>query len=174
MATTTDTVTMTRGFKISFQFAKRFLFDPKWFILTLRYGLKGIDGRHWRRLRLLPRALHAARRPSTSARTCCRACAIWSLIQPYRNLYLIGGVDDILNDRPPGVLGNTGRDFYFGGQLMFNDEDLKALLAVAGSALVAPAAVGASGASERGRWRPRPGWASGSPEARRGRPASRL
>ena len=60
---------------------------------------------------------------------------IWSLVQPYRNLYLIGGVDDILNDRPPGVLGNTGRDFYFGGQLMFNDEDLKALLAVAGSAL---------------------------------------
>jgi hypothetical protein len=48
-------------------------------------------------------------------------------------------VDDILNGRPPGVYGTTGRDYYVGGQLMFNDEDLKALLAIGGSALAGAA-----------------------------------
>lgn len=135
VATTTDTVTMTRGFKISFQFAKRFLFDPKWFILTLRYGIKestgglGFDMDFFRE-RLALRADLFDFRANVLPRL-----RIWSLVQPYRNLYLVGGVDDVLNDRPPGVLSNTGRDFYIGGQLMFNDEDLKAMLAVAGSAL---------------------------------------
>jgi len=53
----------------------------------------------------------------------------------WRNLYVLGGVDDILNGQPPSALGSVGRDYYLGAQLMFNDEDLKALLAVGGSAL---------------------------------------
>jgi hypothetical protein len=53
----------------------------------------------------------------------------------WRNLYVLAGVDDIINDRPPGALGSIGRDYYVGAQLMFNDEDLKALLAIGGSAL---------------------------------------
>jgi phospholipid/cholesterol/gamma-HCH transport system substrate-binding protein len=36
-----------------------------------------------------------------------------------RNLWIVGGVDDMLNDR---------RDFFLGGQLHFNDEDLKSIL----------------------------------------------
>ena len=44
LTTTTDLVQITRAFKISFQFAKRLFLDPKWFILTLRYGIKESTG----------------------------------------------------------------------------------------------------------------------------------
>jgi phospholipid/cholesterol/gamma-HCH transport system substrate-binding protein len=55
--------------------------------------------------------------------------------------YLIGGADDLLNFK--GVASNTGRgaagagggfDYFFGGQLVFNDEDLKSLLLFGGGA----------------------------------------
>ena len=133
--TTTDTVNITRNFKVSFQFAKRFLFDPKWFVLTLRYGIKestgglGLDMDFFRE-RFTLRADLFDFRSNLYPRL-----RLWGLIQFWRNLYVTGGVDDVINDRPPGVLGNTGRDYFVGGQLMFNDEDLKALLSVGGSAL---------------------------------------
>ena len=48
-------------------------------------------------------------------------------------LYLVGGVDDVLNKRAKfGTAG--GLDFFVGGQLVFNDEDLKSLLLFGGSA----------------------------------------
>ena len=60
---------------------------------------------------------------------------ITSTLQFYHNLFVLAGVDDIINNQPPGAAGTTGRDYFVGGQLMFNDEDLKALLAIGGSAL---------------------------------------
>ena len=48
---------------------------------------------------------------------------------------VLAGVDDVINSRPPGGQGSFGRDYYVGAQLMFNDEDLKSLLAVGGSAM---------------------------------------
>jgi hypothetical protein len=56
-------------------------------------------------------------------------------VQFYRNMYVLAGIDDAINSRPPGGQGSFGRDFYVGGQIMFNDEDLKSLLAVGGSAV---------------------------------------
>jgi phospholipid/cholesterol/gamma-HCH transport system substrate-binding protein len=52
-----------------------------------------------------------------------------------RNIYLIGGVDDVFNYTP--TRGGAGGffDWFFGAQLKFNDEDLKSLLLVGGSAL---------------------------------------
>ena len=48
-------------------------------------------------------------------------------------LYLVGGVDDFLNHR--GTVGTAGGfDWFLGGQLVFNDEDLKSLLLFGGSA----------------------------------------
>jgi len=139
LSTDTTTTTLGRGFKLSFQFAKRFFIDPKWFILTLRYGIKESTGgigfdmdifrerwtvkvdafdfrsNEWPRLRL------------------------YSSIMFYKGIYVLGGVDDVINGRPPGIQGAVGRDYFIGAQLMFNDEDLKSLLAIGGSALGAAA-----------------------------------
>lgn len=60
--------------------------------------------------------------------------AVWN-----KMFYLIAGADDLLNFK--GVANNTGRgaagagggfDYFFGGQLVFNDEDLKSLLLFGG------------------------------------------
>jgi hypothetical protein len=66
----------------------------------------------------------------------------------FRHLYVLGGVDELLNK--PDTLqifkGTSevpiqfdtfrfGRDYFFGGMLRFNDEDLAALLTVGGSAV---------------------------------------
>jgi len=45
----------------------------------------------------------------------------------FRRLYIVGGVDDVLNERPLDGTGG-GRDYFVGGQLRFNDEDLKSIL----------------------------------------------
>ena len=56
------------------------------------------------------------------------AVAVWG-----RMLYVVGGVDDFLNRRAKfGTAG--GFDWFLGGQLVFNDEDLKSLLLFGGSA----------------------------------------
>jgi phospholipid/cholesterol/gamma-HCH transport system substrate-binding protein len=71
--------------------------------------------------------------------------------QIFRYLYILGGVDDALND--PGTFTITpdpfdgppvqfdeyhyGRDWFLGAQLKFNDKDLSALLFVGGAAIAA-------------------------------------
>ncbi|MBU1413915.1 MCE family protein [Myxococcota bacterium] len=52
----------------------------------------------------------------------------------YPGLFLVAGIDDLLNDRPRTGAGG-GRDYFLGAQLRFTDEDLKSLLMVGGSAL---------------------------------------
>lgn len=56
----------------------------------------------------------------------------------FRNVFLVGGIDDILNDRPRTGAGG-GRDYFVGAQLRFNDEDLRGLLFVGGPAVGAAA-----------------------------------
>src|SRR5690606_38930956 len=69
-------------------------------------------------------------------------------VELFRHLYLLGGVDELLNtpDTLSIVSGtddvpiqfdrfHIGRDYFIGGMLRFNDEDLAALLTVGGSAL---------------------------------------
>ena len=56
----------------------------------------------------------------------------WSIWK--RNLFLVGGADDVVNtNRAPAGAGG-GYDWFVGGQLVFNDEDLKSLLLFGGSA----------------------------------------
>ncbi len=131
-------------FRFTFQFAKRF----NW--LTLRYGIKessggvGVDAnlRWWdQSLRLSLDAFDASfdRFPRVK---------LAMAVEVFRSLYILGGIDDALN--APGRLAiNTGtavvpnqfdtlrygRDYFFGGMLRFNDEDLAALLTIGGSAL---------------------------------------
>lgn len=137
--TVTDTVTLVRSFKISFQFAKRILVDPKWFILTLRYGIKESTGGLGADLDFFRERLTLKLDVFDFRTNIWPRLRLNGSIMFWRNLYVLGGVDDIINDRPPGALGSVGRDYYIGAQLMFNDEDLKALLTVGGSAVAGAA-----------------------------------
>lgn len=130
--------------RFTFQFAKRF----GW--LTARYGLKestggvgvDMDAAWWgRKLRISTDVFDATfdRFPRVK---------ISAAYELFRHLYILGGVDELLNTPQtlPIVKGTSGvpiqfdefrfgRDYFVGGMLRFNDEDLAALLAVGGSAL---------------------------------------
>jgi phospholipid/cholesterol/gamma-HCH transport system substrate-binding protein len=51
-----------------------------------------------------------------------------------RNLFIVGGADDVLNTNRATAGAGGGIDWFLGGQLVFNDEDLKSLLLFGGSA----------------------------------------
>ena len=130
--------------RFTFQFAKRF----SW--LTLRYGLKestggiGADGdfQLWgRNLKLSADVFDATwdKYPRVKLAVA---------YEIFRHVYVLGGVDELLNTPAtlPIVTGNTpvpiqfdtfhyGRDYFLGGMLKFNDEDLAALLTIGGSAV---------------------------------------
>ena len=134
--------------RFTFQFAKRF----SW--LTLRYGLKESTGGvgadvdlHWfdRDLRLSVDAFDASFDQYPRIKMA-------AAFEVFRHIYVLGGVDELLNK--PNTLqivkGTSmvpiqfdtftyGRDYFFGGMLRFNDEDLSALLTVGGSALAGAA-----------------------------------
>jgi phospholipid/cholesterol/gamma-HCH transport system substrate-binding protein len=55
--------------------------------------------------------------------------AIWK-----RNLFLVAGADDVINTTRATAGAGGGIDWFLGGQLVFNDEDLKSLLLFGGSA----------------------------------------
>ena len=134
--------------RFTFQFAKRF----SW--LTLRYGLKESTGGvgadvdlQWfnRDLRLSADVFDASF--DTYPRV--KLTAAYEL---FRHIYVLGGVDELLNRSQTLdiVQGNSevpiqfnefhyGFDYFFGGMLRFNDEDLSALLSVGGSALAGAA-----------------------------------
>jgi len=146
------------GFSFTFQFAKRFAW------LTVRYGVKestgGVgadaDAVWWgRNLRLSTDVYDATFDKYPRLK-------ITAMIELVRHLYLLGGVDDAIN-RPrdlgcpydggacePIIKGQSdvpiefnevhlGRDYFLGAMLRFNDEDLAALLTVAGSTLTGAA-----------------------------------
>jgi phospholipid/cholesterol/gamma-HCH transport system substrate-binding protein len=130
--------------RFTFQFAKRF----SW--LTLRYGLKESTGgigadadAHWfnRDLRFSADVFDASFDDYPRIK-------LTAAFELFRHLYVIGGVDELLND--PAELSivrgssdvpiqfdtfRFGRDYFLGGLLRFNDEDLAALLTIGGSAI---------------------------------------
>jgi phospholipid/cholesterol/gamma-HCH transport system substrate-binding protein len=130
--------------RFTFQFAKRF----NW--LTLRFGIKESTGGvgadadvHWfnRNLRLSADVFDATFDQLPRVK-------IAAAMEVFRHLYVLGGVDELLNpaDELTIIAGNSdvpiqfetfkfGRDVFLGGMLRFNDEDLAALLTVGGSAL---------------------------------------
>jgi phospholipid/cholesterol/gamma-HCH transport system substrate-binding protein len=130
--------------RFTFQFAKRF----SW--LTLRYGLKESTGGVgadadlvWfdRDLRLSMDVFDASFDQYPRVK-------LTAAYEVFRHIYVLGGVDELLNAPRslPIVKGDSGvpiqfdtfrygRDYFVGGMLRFNDEDLSALLAVGGSAL---------------------------------------
>src|SRR5204863_3936242 len=121
--------------RFTFQFAKRF----GW--LTLRYGLKestggiGADSDFTfggRALRLSADVFDATFDQLPRVK-------LTAALEMFRHLYVLGGVDELLNtpDQLSIVAGNSdvpiqfetfkfGRDYFLGGMLRFNDEDLAA------------------------------------------------
>ena len=130
--------------RFTFQFAKRFAW------LTLRYGLKESTGGvgadvdlKWfdRDLRLSADVFDASFDDYPRVK-------LTAAFELFRHLYVLGGVDELINEPTEfiPVKGTSdvpiqfdkftfGRDYFFGGMLRFNDEDLAALLTVGGSAI---------------------------------------
>lgn len=140
--------TINDAIRFTFQFAKRF----SW--LTLRYGIKESTGGvgadvdlKWfdRDIRLSADAFDASF--DTFPRV-----KLTAAFELFRHLYVLGGVDELLNKPAylPIIKGQSavpiqfdtlryGRDYFFGGELRFTDEDLSALLTVGGAALAGAA-----------------------------------
>jgi phospholipid/cholesterol/gamma-HCH transport system substrate-binding protein len=134
--------------RFTFQFAKRFAW------LTLRYGLKESTGGvgadadlQWfdRDLRLSADVFDASFDQYPRVK-------LSAAYEVFRHVYVLGGIDELLNTPTnlPIIKGTSqvpiqfdtfryGRDYFFGGMLRFNDEDLSALLAVGGSAVAGAA-----------------------------------
>ncbi len=130
--------------RFTFQFAKRF----NW--LTLRYGIKESTGGigadvdiPWynRTLRFSADVFDATFDDLPRVK-------LTAAFEFFRHLYLLGGVDELLNAPQTLVINagtsdvpiqfetfNYGRDYFLGGMLRFTDEDLAALLTVGGSSL---------------------------------------
>jgi phospholipid/cholesterol/gamma-HCH transport system substrate-binding protein len=136
--------------RFTFQFAKRF----GW--MTLRYGIKestggiGVDFRgNW-----LNRNASLSLDLFDATFDQLPRVKITGAIELFRHVYVLGGVDELINSPdsltvitgtdPSGVpiqfeRFQFGRDYFAGAMLRFNDEDLAALLTVAGSAVTGAA-----------------------------------
>jgi phospholipid/cholesterol/gamma-HCH transport system substrate-binding protein len=132
--------------RFTFQFAKRFAWS------TLRYGIKestggvGVDfdlGLWGQDLKLSADIFDATFDKYPRVK-------LAAAIEVARHVYILGGIDELLNT-PQTIVPikgtsdvpiqfdylRIGRDIFAGAMLKFNDEDLAALLTVAGSALSA-------------------------------------
>ena len=134
--------------RFTFQFAKRF----DW--LTLRYGIKESTGgigadfdlTWWNRnLKLSVDGFDATFDKYPRVK-------LTAAYEMFKHIYILGGVDELLNKPQTlqiitGTSGvptqfdtfRYGRDYFLGGMLKFNDEDLSALLTVGGSAIAGAA-----------------------------------
>ncbi len=132
--------------RFTFQFAKRF----GW--ATLRYGIKestggiGFDANtSW-----LNRNLGISLDLFDATFDKYPRIKITAAMELFRHVYILGGVDELINKPddltivkgtdPSGIpvqfdTFHFGRDYFAGAMLKFNDEDLAALLTVAGSAV---------------------------------------
>lgn len=140
--THTQTVTNADKFRFSFQIAKKLFLLNGRLNLTGRFGIKESTGgigfdieaplsavSPWTRTLEIKLDLFDFR-SNINPRF-----KIMAALEFYRHIWLVGGVDDILNSSGPGASGLIGRDYFFGAQLTFNDDDLRALLTVGGAAL---------------------------------------
>jgi len=111
-----ETVTDDR-FRLSLQFAKRFAF------VTGRVGIIESSGGVGADFHLLNGDLVLSTDLFGFDDTINPRMKLWGLYTFFTHLYVAAGVDDVWNDRRT--------DFFVGGGIAFNDEDLKALLTTA-------------------------------------------
>jgi phospholipid/cholesterol/gamma-HCH transport system substrate-binding protein len=123
------TTTTSEQLKFTVQFGRTF-----WSTLTGRFGIKESTGGFGLDLHLLRDRLLLSvdvfdtkfnKLPRVQGR------AAWAVFQ--RNFYVVAGFDDVINKRA-SLQSGGGFDWFFGAQLVFNDEDLKSLLLFGGGA----------------------------------------
>ncbi|MDB4966591.1 MAG: hypothetical protein JWN44_2280 [Myxococcales bacterium] len=144
--TNTETITITDRFRFSFQLAKRMYLLNGRMALTGRFGIKESTGGIGADLEI-PLSL-ASRWMKTLTfnldlfdfRTnIYPRFKILAALEFYKHIWIVGGVDDVFNGRGPGAGVSTGRDYFFGAQLTFNDDDIRALLTIGGAAILGSA-----------------------------------
>jgi phospholipid/cholesterol/gamma-HCH transport system substrate-binding protein len=115
------------AFKISAQFAKRYYFT------TLRVGLIESTGGVGADLHFLEDSLALKLDAFNFSAEELRYPRLRATLraQPFEHLYVIAGMDDILNAQQRDTATRrliAGRDLFFGGGIVFTDDDLKAIL----------------------------------------------
>ncbi|MFB6265295.1 MAG: MlaD family protein [Bradymonadaceae bacterium] len=121
----TTTVKTTNDFKFSFQLGRN-LKVTDWFTLSGRFGLIESSGGLGANLLFLKNQQLDVQLDAfdfgTAANPRIRSFVTYDILE---FAYVAGGVDDILNERR--------RDYFLGGGIEFNDQDLKALLTATGA-----------------------------------------
>jgi phospholipid/cholesterol/gamma-HCH transport system substrate-binding protein len=121
---TTKTVTTSTGFRFSLQFAKRL--GP----FTGRFGIIESTGGVGVDVHLLQNRFEIQNDLFGFAEFIQPRYRLSISYEFIKHLWLLGGVDHLFD--PPG--GLHGRDYFFGLQLRFTDEDLKTILPFSGGA----------------------------------------
>jgi phospholipid/cholesterol/gamma-HCH transport system substrate-binding protein len=103
----------TRRFKFSFMFARKISFA------TFRFGIKESTGGIGVDFHFLKGSLRFETDLYDFTGNVYPRLKVAAALRFLRKIYIIGGVDDVLNKQ---------RDYFIGAQLRFNDEDLKAVL----------------------------------------------
>jgi phospholipid/cholesterol/gamma-HCH transport system substrate-binding protein len=103
----------TRQFKFSFMFARKISF------VTFRFGIKESTGGIGVDFHFFKESLRIEADLYDFQSNVHPRLKVAAALRFLRKIYILGGVDDVLNNE---------RDYFIGAQLRFNDEDLKAVL----------------------------------------------
>lgn len=147
-----DTWTRSPAFRFSFQFAKRV--EGKGVGLTGRLGIKESTGGGGADLDLFHQRFVLSVDMFDFISDTYPRLKVMAALELFKHVWLLGGIDDAINGHTdnagPQYAGSStiscgpntptgwcqgGRDYFVGARLTFNDEDLRALLTVGGSAL---------------------------------------
>ncbi len=142
--TFTTTVRTSDKFRFSFQLAKRIFLANGRIAITGRFGIKESTGGIGADVEI-PLALASKWMRTLEFKfdlfdfrsNLLPRLKLLAALEFYKHIWIVAGTDDVLNvSAPPGSQSFTGRDYFIGAQLTFNDEDLRALLTVGGAALI--------------------------------------
>ncbi len=123
-----EQISVSDSFRFTFMFGKKIDF------LTFRFGIKESTGGAGTDIHLLDDKLMLHADVFDFSANIFPRFKIGLMWEFYRRMFIIAGIDDLMNERPKTGAGG-GRDFYIGAQVRFTDEDLKTLLMVGGSAI---------------------------------------
>jgi phospholipid/cholesterol/gamma-HCH transport system substrate-binding protein len=123
-----EKINVTDAFRFSFMFAKKIDF------FTFRFGIKESTGGAGVDLNLFDNKFQVHADVFDFSANIFPRVKVGIMWQFYRRMFIIAGIDDLMNERPRTGAGG-GIDFYIGAQVRFSDEDLKSLLMIGGSAL---------------------------------------
>lgn len=139
----TQTITITNQFRFSFQLAKRIFLLNGHLALTGRFGIKESTGGVGADVEI-PMALVSPWMRTLSfsldlfdfQANIYPRLKVLAALEFFKHLWIVAGVDDVFNGRGPGAGVSIGRDYFFGAQLTFTDDDLRGLLTIGGAALL--------------------------------------